>query len=339
MATVATTTATDVLSTNGLKAVNGTNGTIKAVNGTNGTTAVNGTNGTDKTNGVRKRPPVHIFETIEEPVTLRGMIIDDIYLLGGQFAILCQFAHPGIAFGTVAHSSFASRIPERLRNTARFLNASVFGTEREKQAIFGQIHRFHARVNGVLDGEQYDANDPELHKWTAATLFVSLVLVHERIFGKMDQEKMEAIYRESAVYGTSLRMPPEMWPETLEDFWAYWDHMIATLPVTPQAKKLSRDLLWPTGLPFNMQMLVGVSRVVTKQLLPPRLQKEYDLEPTALDTLQYQLFINGLSYLYPWVPLSVRSRRHNLYMRDLTAAVERIETTGHWGRDKDYPAR
>lgn len=289
--------------------------------------------------GARNRlNSVHIFDTIEDPAVLRELIVDDIYLLGGQFAILCQFAHPGIARGTVGHSTFASRIPERLRNTARFLNASVFGTEREKRAIFSVIHKYHARVHGEVGGTRYDANDPELHLWTAATLFVSLVVVHEALFGKLGRARTEAMYRESAVFGTSLRMPPEMWPKTLDDFWAYWDHMIATLEVTPEAKKLSRELLWPKNLPWNMQVLIPLSRVVTKQLLPPRLRREYDLEPSTLDWIQYQAAVSGLSYLYPYLPASLRSRRHNMYMEDLKAAVARVEKTGHWGRDRDYPA-
>ncbi|EJT52991.1 hypothetical protein A1Q1_00305 [Trichosporon asahii var. asahii CBS 2479] len=306
MAAVATTTATEVPTTDGA--------------------------------GLRRRLDVHIHDTIEDPAILREMIVEDIYLLGGQFAILCQFAHPGIARGTAGHSTFASRIPERLRNTARFLNASVFGTEREKKAIFSVIHKYHAQVNGEVNGERYDANDPELHLWTAATLFVSLVLVHERLFGKISQERMEAMYRQSAVFGTSLRMPPEMWPKTLDDFWVYWDHMIATLEVTPEAKRLSRDLLWPKNLPWNMQAIIPLSRIVTKQLLPPRLQREYDLHPSTLDWIQYQAAINSLSFIYPYFPDSIRQRRHNMYMEDLKAAVARVEKTGHWGRDKDFPA-
>ncbi|KJZ74773.1 hypothetical protein HIM_05890 [Hirsutella minnesotensis 3608] len=143
----------------------------------------------------RYKTPV-IYETIEEPTFLRELIEDDIYLFGGHFAILCQFAHPALAEGTRAHSSFAGRA-----------------------AIFSVIHGQHARVRGA----GYDANDPELHRWTAATLFVSLLVVHETFFGPLAPDRLLALYRQSAVFGTSLRMPPDMWPATLADFWAYWE--------------------------------------------------------------------------------------------------------------------
>jgi hypothetical protein len=42
--------------------------------------------------------------------------------------------------------------------------------------------------------------------------------VHEAFFGKLSRMKMESICKESATYGTSLCMPPEMWPATLNYF-------------------------------------------------------------------------------------------------------------------------
>jgi len=254
-----------------------------------------------------------------------------VYLLGGQFAILCQFAHPSLARGASKHSTFASRIPTRLRNTARFLNAAVFGTPREKAAIFSVIHRYHARVRG--DG--YDANDPELHRWTAATLFVSLVVVHEALFGKIERPRLEAMYRQAAVFGTSLRMPPELWPATLDEFWAYWDEQVETLKVTDEARELARALLWPAGLPWNLRAVTPFARLMTAHLLPARLAREYGLEPSALSWAQYHAAVATMATVYPRLPDSVRHRMHNEYMADLERAVARIEKTGHWGRDEN----
>lgn len=102
----------------------------------------------------------HIFDTIEEPVELRKFVDDAIFLTGGQFAIICQFAKPGLAEGSYKHSNFAYRILNRLQTTARFLNAAVIGDQHEKEAIFSVIHRAHADVRG----DNYSADDPELRK-------------------------------------------------------------------------------------------------------------------------------------------------------------------------------
>lgn len=268
-----------------------------------------------------------IFPPITEPKLLHSVVENDIYLLGGQVAILCQFAHPSLAKGSYKHSDFAARIHIRLRNTARFLNAAVCGTPQEKNAIFGVIHRYHSRVKG--DG--YDADDPELHKWTAATLFVGVVLVHETFFGKLSTEKMDGLLKEAAVFGTSLRMPPEMWPATLDEFWQYWDYNIATLEVTDMARKMSRDLLYPRNLPFSMAMAIPFARLLTLNWLPERLAREYDLRASVVEQFACQGLVLWMRVVYPFVPNYVKQYQHRAYMEDLRKAVEKIEVTGHWG--------
>ncbi|GFF30269.1 hypothetical protein IFM58399_02528 [Aspergillus lentulus] len=278
------------------------------------------------TEAAKSYESLSIYDTIANPTNLRTFLTEDIYLLGGQFAILCQFAHPALAKGSYNHSSFATRIPNRLQNTARFINAAVFGTQQDKAAIFSIIHRYHARVKA----EDYDANDPELHKWTAATLFVAIVVVHETFFGELPRDKMEALYRESAVFGTSLRMPPEMWPATLDKFWEYWNHNIKTLEVTDMARKLSRDLLYPVHLPMWMRVMAPLSRLLTIHFLPERLAKEYDLQPTVLSLIQFQATVGVMRIAYPSIPQHLRQILHRQYMEDFRKAVDRIKQTGHW---------
>ncbi|KAL5344023.1 hypothetical protein BJX70DRAFT_6549 [Aspergillus crustosus] len=258
---------------------------------------------------------------------LKSVVENDIYLLGGQYAILAQFAHPALAKGSFRHSSFASRIPQRLRNTARFLNAAVCGTSDEKNAIFGVIHRYHARVKG----DDYTADDPELHKWTAATLFVSIVLVRETFFGKMGREELQGLLGECSVFGTSLRMRAEMWPDTIEEFWKYWDYNVATLEVSDMARSLAQDLLYPKNLPMSMAATLPVARLVTVNWLPDRLAREYNLQPGLASQAAYVAFVAWIRTVYPVLPKAVRGRRHREYMEDLKSAVLKIQETGHWG--------
>jgi hypothetical protein len=186
-----------------------------------------------------KFPDVHIFDTIAEPREIRKMAKEIIYLTGGQYAILLQWLHPGLARGSVEHSDFNYQLRERLQTTSRFLNAAVFGTNLEKKAVFSIIHK----KNAAVKGEDYYADDPELHRWTAATLFMSLKMVHEAFFWKLTRREEERLYKESAIYGTSLRMPTDWWPATLDDFYTYWNHNIETLPVTPWAHTLFKQLM------------------------------------------------------------------------------------------------
>lgn len=268
-----------------------------------------------------------IYNSVVEPSLLRTFSTEDIYLLSGQYAILCQFAHPALAKGTYRHSNFAKRIPNRLDNTMRFMNAATYGTEEEKRAIFSVIHRYHSRVKG----DDYDANDPELHKWTAATLFVSFVAVHNVFFGELSREQTETLFKEFAIFGTSLRMPPEMWPDTLDEFWEYWNHNIATLEITDMARTMCHQLLYPVHVPLWMRALSPVARLVTINLLPERLAKEYHLEPTALNRWQYYATISAIRVSYLSLPDSMRQTMYKQRMDDLSTAVSKIKSTGHWG--------
>ena len=184
-------------------------------------------------------PDAKPFDTIAQPNEIRRYAKETIYLSGGHYALLMQWLQPGLARGAVEHSEFNPRLLEHLQTTTRLLNAIIFGTELEKRAIFHMVNK----KNALVVGEGYSAEDPELHKWTAATLFMSLKMVHEAFFRKLDRREEERLLREAAIYGTSLKMPPDMWPKDLDAFYEYWDYNIETLTVTEWAKTLFKQLM------------------------------------------------------------------------------------------------
>lgn len=267
-----------------------------------------------------------IFGTIVELNMLKNYVEDSIFLLRGQYAILCQFAHPRLAEGSYKHSNFAARLLNRLKTTSCFLNAAVYGTQAEKEAIFSVIHGAHSSVKG----ENYYADDPELHKWTAATLFMALVVVYEAFFGKLSREKLEALFKESAVYGTSLRIPPEMWPATLDDFWVYWNHNIETLEVTNWAKSLCNDFMWPKHIPIYLKPLGPLGRLLTIAWLPERFAREYGLQLKPFRRGLYYYFVGWTAITYPLIPRRLQMATSKMYMKDLKKAVKQIEKTGTW---------
>ena len=109
-----------------------------------------GYHGTIANGQVAKRPkprlgkPI-IYPTIKEPQELKEFVDDAICLTGGQFAILYQFPHAALAESSFKHSNFAHRILNRLTTTTRLLSAAVYGTQREKEAIFSIIHKAHGK--------------------------------------------------------------------------------------------------------------------------------------------------------------------------------------------------
>ncbi|KAL2803138.1 hypothetical protein BJX63DRAFT_440381 [Aspergillus granulosus] len=268
-----------------------------------------------------------MYEPVVEPELLRKMMKDGIYGIGGQYAILMQFAHPGLARGSAEHSDFASRILNRLKTTTRYLIVAVYGTREEKEAIFSIVHRSHSMVKG--DG--YFADDPELHKWTAATLFMSLVAVHEAFIGKMSEYTKRTLYKETAIFATSLRMPPEMWPKTYEDFCEYWNHNVETLQITHWARDLARALMYPKGIPLVLKPALPFARLITASFLPDRIRRDYGCLPdpnnrrTILD-----MTVGAIALSHMLAPPFVRNIPHYYYKRNMKKAVKRIKATGSW---------
>ena len=88
-----------------------------------------------------------------------------------------------------------------------YVYTMAFGTPAEKRTIIGMVHRAHAPVEGVSEGVMYNANDPALQLWVAATLYAAGVDIYEKIYGKFDQATSEQIYREYSVLGKPY-IPP-----------------------------------------------------------------------------------------------------------------------------------
>lgn len=289
--------------------------------------------------------PIVVYKPIAEPILLRELAKEPIFLLGGQYAILIQFAHPGLAQGSLEHSDFAGRILNRLKTTTRFLVACVYGTDEEKAAIMGVIHRKHATVKGGGEDPKftpYFADDPELHKWTAATLFMSLVVVHKAIFGEVPLAKQEQLFRETAIYATSLRMPPEMWPKTLDDFWVYWNDGIANLPITPWAKTLCNQLMYPKYMPLFLHASMPLARLLTFHWLPERLRNEYGFPETKMKRHAYGFWIWYIRIVYKAIPKKIRTVGHKRYLADMKRSAKRIQETGTWlqpNKTYDYMKR
>lgn len=294
--------------------------------------------------------PITVYEPIAEPILLREIAKEPIFLLGGQYAILLQFAHPGLAQGSLEHSDFAGRILNRLKTTTRFLVACVYGTPEEKEAIMGVIHRKHATVKGGGDEESkrlgafdaYYADDPELHKWTAATLFMSLIVVHKAIFGEVPRSKQEQLFKETAIYATSLRMPPSMWPKTLDEFEVYWNDGVNNLPITPWAKTLCHQLMYPKYMPFYLHAPMPIARLLTFHWLPERVRNEYGFPETKMKKHMYGFWIAYLRVVYKVIPKGIRTIGHKRYLEDMRRSARRIQETGTWlqeGKTYDYMKR
>jgi uncharacterized protein (DUF2236 family) len=255
-----------------------------------------------------------------KPDHINLIVREGIILGAGAEAILLQVANPGVGAGVNEHSNFAYRVQDRLRTTMTFVYCMSFGTPQEKQTIVDMITAVHTNVKGTLNegrekGKTYSALDPKLQLWVAATLYATGVPMYERVFGKIKNEELqEKIYREYSILACALQVPPEMWPRTRQDFWAYWNHEIANIEVTQHAKDVAKDLLYLRKAPWHLRMFTPAVRMCTAEWLPERLRAEYNVKRHPRRYKMLEFFVKAT---YPALPLSIRSYPVKLYMNDM----------------------
>ena len=150
---------------------------------------------------------------------------------------------------------------------------------------------------------------------------MSLIVVHEEFFGKLSTEKKEALFKESSVYATSLRMPTEMWPATLDEFWKCWNHNISTPPIIQWAKDLAHSLFYPKNM---------ITRLLMAQWLLERLRVGYGLPSAEARNGAYKAVKTYVGTVYPLVLQPVRTYPHKHGMKDTRKAVRRIQSSGTW---------
>lgn len=229
---------------------------------------------------------------------MRDVTAEGALLAGGGTAILLQVADPTVAAGVARHSDFATRPMLRLRTTLTFVYAVVFGDEAQIASVRAMVDRAHGPVRGAID--------PELQLWVAATLYRTGRDVDERIWGPLDLEAAERVYRENAVLGTTLQMPPELWPEDLAAFQAYWNEQVGRLMVTPDARRVVNDLLHPTALPWWLRPGMPLVRLLTAGLLPAPLRTAYGLPWSRMRERRFERVFGLLASVYRRLPRRLR---------------------------------
>ncbi len=230
-----------------------------------------------------------------------------VFLLGGARAILLQLAHPSVGAGVARHSDFANDPVKRLRNTLTYLYVVAYGTDAERDAVRRLVDRAH----GPVRGDGYSAFDPDAQLWVAATLYDSGLDVYERVLGPLPADEAEELYRDFAALGTTLQVPEGVWPADRAAFRAYWGAM--PLTVTDEARRVSRDLLFPNR-PAWVRMLMPPVRLVTAGLLSPELRRAYGVRWTPQQERRFERLLAVVRWLYPRLPRVLRTwpTRHYL---------------------------
>jgi uncharacterized protein (DUF2236 family) len=206
-----------------------------------------------------------------------------VLLAGGPAALLLQVAHPLIAAGVAAHSTFGDAPYERLRATLDATLTITFGDREQAGRAAERVRATHRRVRGKLGtavgpfvvGTAYTAETPELAFWVHATLVESALDAYS-MFVKPLGEEHRVRYYEEARSLAELFGAGAMAPATYAGFRRYLRSMNDSLAIGEDAGRLSRMILRPP-LPPAVSGLLPLMRSITASLLPRPVQQAYDL--------------------------------------------------------------
>jgi uncharacterized protein (DUF2236 family) len=260
---------------------------------------------------------MRVARTTSRPVDVRDIAAEALTLAGGGRALLLQIAHPAVGRGVVEHSDFATRLLDRFDSTMLYLTASMFGTPEELRAMRRIVNRAHAPVRGGT----YNAYDPELQLWVAATLYDTMMDLHRRVYGPLSPAEADAAYRDLTRALSNLQLSPDRWPPTRQAFAAYWDAMIGTLRVDDEVLAVSRQILFPGNAPLWIRPALPMLRLLTTGLLPATLRAEFRLPWDARRQWRFDRLLRWTTTLYPRLPQRLRHLPRDRYLARLRAIV------------------
>lgn len=245
-------------------------------------------------------------------MTVQGIVGEAVFLLSSPRRFLMEIALPPVGHGVVEHSKALTDPITRFRNTSAYIFLVAFGDEEERRRIVRFVNRAHAPVRS--DG--YNAFDPKLQLWIAAVMFHGGRDIYERFFGPLSRAEADQLYREFAVYGTSLQVPEDLWPEGLDGFDAYWHSVVDELVIDEKVRSYAHALLSGGELPFVVRPAMAVNRFLTLGMLEPRIRDAYGFEWSDRHQRNFDRVMKVAAPLYRMLPTFLRHLPKKLVLRD-----------------------
>ncbi|MEU5876530.1 oxygenase MpaB family protein [Spirillospora sp. NPDC047279] len=243
---------------------------------------------------------------------IRVITREGVLIAAGGVASLLQTAHPKVAQGVYDHSYTAENPLRRLQNTMGWLYAVQFGTRDEAERFSALVRKGHEQITGP----DYEANDPELQVWVAATLFAVSAQFYQALFRRsFSDAEFEEYYRQTKVYATILGCPEERLPATYADFRVYYAEMVRSLRITDASRAIAEQVLSPKtpAGPLGAPGLAMV-RLITAGMMPAPIREQYGWTWNAGRERRFRLLMGALATVYPRLPLRVRTMPREYYL-------------------------
>lgn len=280
----------------------------------------------------------HVERPISDPPRLgrRRPNPDDyalmgIALLAGAANVIMELARPGVGHGVAESRVESGRIDrhpiKRARTTFTYIAVANGGTDAQKAAYRRAVNRSHAEVySRPGDPVQYNAFDPELQLWVAACIYKGGIDIYRTFVGELNEQDADRLYREGMSLGTTLQVPPEMWPADRAAFDKYWQESLDKVHIDDAV----REFLYPIAvsrvrgvrLPRRLaEPLENFNLLITTGFLPQRFRDEMRLPWDAAKQRRFDRLMSGVGVVNRLLPRIIRQFPFNLMLWDLDRRI------------------
>jgi uncharacterized protein (DUF2236 family) len=254
-----------------------------------------------------------------------------IALLAGPANVIMQLARPGVGYGVLESRVESGRVDlhpiKRARTTFTYLAVATAGTDAQKAAFRRAVNRVHARVYSTPESPvRYHAFDPELQLWVAACLYRGAVDVYRMFVGELGAEQAERHYRDGMALGTTLQVPPEMWPPDRAGFDRYWrdslEHVHIDDAVRAYLYPIAVARLRGIALPRSLRRLPeSLALLITTGFLPQRFRDEMRLPWDGARQRRFDGLMTMLRAVNHLMPRAIRQFPFNVLLWDLDRRI------------------
>jgi len=240
--------------------------------------------------------------SVAAALTLADINREAYIYFGAGVTVAWQMARPGVGRGVARHSLTLQDPLGRLRATMAYVYAVTLGTDEDRAAIARHVNRAHKPVRG--DG--YNAFDPDLQLWVAATLYRGAMDVHALFSGPVPAADREAIYRQAWGFGNTLQVRDAQWPADAEAFDRWWAQQETRLQVDDEVRAYMQAVLQGGQAPWYLRPALPLQAFATRGLMTPRLRALFALPWSARDQRNWDRFVRWAPRIYWAMPRRLR---------------------------------
>ncbi|MET0453618.1 MAG: oxygenase MpaB family protein [Mycobacterium sp.] len=248
-------------------------------------------------------------------------------LLLGPANVIMQLARPGVGYGVLESRVESGRVDrhpiKRARTTFTYLAVAGSGSDAQKAAFRRAVNRAHAQVYSTDESPvKYHAFDKNLQLWVAACLYKGAVDSYRTFVGEMDDETADRHYAEGISLGTTLQVPPEMWPADRAAFDVYWQRSLDEVHIDDTVREyllpIAASRIRGVRLPGPLQRWhEDFALLITTGFLPQRFRDEMRLPWDARRQRRFDRLMTVLRTGTHLSPRVVRQFPFNVLLKDL----------------------